>query len=97
MQRKLPDIWKRAWVELVCSKAVQTEIRMKQEKQPEGKVLRVKMGYNPNSSSVGSNIPAFLAFAVGSGAINVIALQILGGISRRIRKGKDCLTRKNQE
>lgn len=73
------------------------EKRMKRKKQPAGRVLRVKMGYNPNSSSVGSHIPAFLAFAVGSGAINVIALQILGGISRRIRKGKDSLTRKNQE
>jgi hypothetical protein len=62
--------------------------RVKAEK---GKVLRVKTGYNPNSSSVGSQIPAFFFFAVGSGICTVIALQILNMVGIRIRKKKDSI------
>jgi hypothetical protein len=54
-----------------------------------GKVLRVKEGYNPNSSSVGSQIPSFFAFAVGSGVFTVIALQILNIVGTYIRNKKD--------
>jgi len=53
-----------------------------------GRVLRVKTGYNPNSSSVGSLIPAFLAFATGAGAATVVAINILNTVSKHIRKRK---------
>jgi hypothetical protein len=43
-----------------------------------GKILKVKMGYNPNSSSMGSMIfilpAALLAITVGFGAISAIIL-----------------------
>jgi hypothetical protein len=50
-----------------------------------GRILRVKLGYNPNSSSVGSNIPAFLAFAAGSGAVSVFVLCLLAAADKRLR------------
>lgn len=53
---------------------------------PRGRVLRVKDGYNPNSSSVGSAISAYLAVAVGAGAVGVILLNLFssaGGLLRR--------------
>jgi len=53
-----------------------------------GRVLRVKTGYNPNSSSVGSLIPAFLAFAAGAGAATVVAVNILNAVGKNIRKRK---------
>lgn len=64
---------------------------MRQKQENKGRVLRVKTGYNPNSSSVGSQIPAFLAFAAGSGAFIVIALHILNAVRKHIRKRKDSL------
>ena len=36
-----------------------------------GKILRVKTGYNPNSSSIGSHIPTFFAMAAGLGFITI--------------------------
>jgi len=60
---------------------------MKQEHN-KGRILRVKTGYNPNSSSVGSHIPAFLAFAFGSGIFTVITLNILNAVAGCIRKNK---------
>jgi hypothetical protein len=51
-----------------------------------GRVLRVKEGYNPNSSSIGSAISAYLAAAVGAGAVGVILLNLFssaGGLLRR--------------
>ena len=51
-----------------------------------GRVLRVKDGYNPNSSSVGSTLPTYLAFAVGSGALTVLILNLLDGAGRLLRK-----------
>jgi hypothetical protein len=56
-----------------------------------GKVLRVKTGYNPNSSSVGSQIPAFLFLAVGSGVLSIIALQMLNVIDVYIKKKKNSI------
>ena len=50
-----------------------------------GRVLRVKWGYNPNSSSIGSGIPAFLAFAAGAGGFTVILLNVLNAAGRLIR------------
>ena len=64
---------------------------MGQKQKNEGRILRVKTGYNPNSSSVGSQIPAFLAFAAGSGAFSIIALQILNAVRKHIRRKKDRL------
>lgn len=61
---------------------------MTQKNGHRGRVLRVKTGYNPNSSSVGSLIPAFLAFAAGAGAITVIAMNILNSTGKHIRKRK---------
>ena len=60
------------------------------DKKP-GKILRVKTGYNPNSSSVGSHIPAFLAFATGSGALTVFIMNLLNSINKRIRGEKQKL------
>ena len=58
------------------------------EQTYKGRVLRVKTGYNPNSSSVGSLIPAFLAFAAGAGAAAVVAANILNAVSKNIRRKK---------
>lgn len=54
--------------------------------QQQGRVLRVKGGYNPNSSSVGSSIPMFLTLAAGSGALAVVLLNALGVVGRLLRK-----------
>lgn len=55
---------------------------------PKGRILRVKSGYNPNSSSVGSNIPAFLAFAAGSGVLSIFVTSILAAADKRLRGKK---------
>ena len=64
---------------------------MSQKQKNKGRVLRVKTGYNPNSSSIGSQIPGFLAFATSSGAFSVIALHILNVVRRHIHRKKDSL------
>ncbi|UCG12597.1 MAG: hypothetical protein JSU72_19275 [Deltaproteobacteria bacterium] len=51
-----------------------------------GKVWQVKRGYNPNSSSIGSEIPLFLAMAVSAGTLTVLALHLLGSVERLIRR-----------
>ena len=56
--------------------------------QIKGRVLRVKEGYNPNSSSVGSAIPVFLAAAVGAGALTAFVLNLLGTIAAIVREQK---------
>ena len=48
-----------------------------------GRVLRVKRGYNPNSSSVGSDIPIFLAASAVAGVFATIALCIFDAKRRR--------------
>jgi hypothetical protein len=60
---------------------------MKQEHK--GRVLRVKTGYNPNSSSVGSLIPTFLALSASAAAMAVLAMNGLNTIDKRIRKKKE--------
>ncbi|MHC4526963.1 MAG: hypothetical protein ACYS29_03725 [Planctomycetota bacterium] len=62
---------------------------MGRKSKSRGRVLRVKQGYNPNSSSVGSQIPAFLAFAAGSGVFTVIAVNILNAFAKRIKKSRE--------
>ena len=62
-----------------------------------GKILRVKTGYNPNSSSIGSQIPAFLFFAVGSGVFTIIALQAINAIDIYIKKKKNSIKAEKQE
>jgi hypothetical protein len=62
-----------------------------------GKVLRVKTGYNPNSSSVGSQIPTFFFFAIASGVCTVVALQILKMVGVHIRKKKDSIETEKQK
>ena len=56
-----------------------------------GKILRIKTGYNPNSSSVGSQIPAFFAYAVGTGALAIITSQILNIIRTNFKKKNDSI------
>lgn len=51
-----------------------------------GRVLAVKSGYNPNSSSVGTAIPTFLAAAAGAGALATIVLTLLSTAAARIRR-----------
>jgi len=53
-----------------------------------GKVLRLKNGYNPNSSSVGSDIPTFLAIATGAAAAVTMAVHLLSAAADRIRGNK---------
>ena len=57
-----------------------------------GRILRVKTGYNPNSSSVGSLIPTFLAFAAGAAALTVLAMNSLNAVDKHIREKKKNLT-----
>ena len=51
-----------------------------------GRVLRVKSGYNPNSSSVGTDIPTFLAAAAAAGTVTTIVLSLLSTAADRIRR-----------
>jgi hypothetical protein len=51
-------------------------------------ILRVKEGYNPNSSSVGSAIPFYLLTSMSIGAASVLVTNILSSVSRRIQRGK---------
>ena len=51
-----------------------------------GRVLRVKGGYNPNSSSIGSSIPMYLMVAASSGALTVVLLNALGVVGKLLRK-----------
>lgn len=61
------------------------------QKYNRGRILRVKTGYNPNSSSVGSLIPAFLAFAASASALTVLAMNSLHAIDKHIREKKKSL------
>jgi len=51
-----------------------------------GRILRVKKGYNPNSSSIGSGILPFLAFAAGAGVLTIILSNTLESVSKIIKK-----------
>ncbi|MBF0223829.1 MAG: hypothetical protein HQK76_00115 [Desulfobacterales bacterium] len=56
-----------------------------------GKILKVKSGYNPNSSSVGSQIPAFLIVGLGSGVMTIMITQLINFIDEWIQKRKNQL------
>jgi hypothetical protein len=68
---------------------------MKQEHK--GRVLRVKTGYNPNSSSVGSLIPTFLALSASAAAMAVLAMNGLNTIDKHIRKKKKSLNSEGEK
>jgi hypothetical protein len=53
-----------------------------------GRVLRVKQGYNPNSSSIGSGILPFLFVAAGSGLVTIVLMNMLNSVSRIIKKNE---------
>jgi hypothetical protein len=53
-----------------------------------GRVLRVKLGYNPNSSSVGSALPMYLVFAAASGALTALLLHLTGAVGASLRRRK---------
>jgi hypothetical protein len=65
---------------------------MKNTASPSGRILRVKKGYNPNSSSIGSDIFTFLSFAAGTGILTVILMNTFNSVGKRIKKNKDKLT-----
>lgn len=57
------------------------------ESETRGRILRIKAGYNPNSSSVGSLIPKFLFLALGTGALTITVLGLVSAVDRKLRKG----------
>ena len=60
---------------------------MKDNDNPQkGRILRVKNGYNPNSSSIGSGILPFLSFAVGAGVFTIILSNALAAAQKSIKK-----------
>lgn len=56
-----------------------------------GRILKVKNGYNPNSSSIGSGILPFLAAAAGAGVFTIILANTLKSAGAVIKKNKDKL------
>ena len=62
-----------------------------------GRILRVKTGYNPNSSSIGSLIPAFLALAAGASALTVLGMNSLNAVNKHIREKKKSLTSEEKQ
>jgi hypothetical protein len=75
------DIWSYAIKRARAASAEQVD-----EQRLTGRVLRVKGGYNPNSSSVGSSIPTYLIAAAGSGALTVVLLNAMEVIGKLLRK-----------
>ena len=67
------------------------------EQTYKGRVLRVKTGYNPNSSSVGSLIPTFLALSTSAAAMAVLAINGLNTIDKHIRKKKKSLNSEGEK
>lgn len=51
-----------------------------------GKILRLKKGYNPNSSSIGSLLPVFLLASVVTGSIAVFISNWFRKADRQIKK-----------
>jgi hypothetical protein len=72
------------------------------DKNTKGKILRVKQGYNPNSSSMGSivfSLPAaLLAVTVGFGVVSGI---IMSAFIRRVEKNgesdEDMVSKKTEK
>ena len=59
-----------------------------ENKKKTGKIFSVKTGYNPNSSSVGSQIPQFFYFCLGCGILSLLAMQGFEKVKSFIRKWK---------
>ena len=53
-----------------------------------GKIIGIKEGFNPNSSSVGSQIPQFFTFALAAGSLTILVLNLLSTYDKRIRGTK---------
>jgi hypothetical protein len=49
-------------------------------------VLRVKQGYNPNSSSIGSAIPTFLGLAAAAGGLGAVLLHLTDSVASLVRR-----------
>lgn len=54
-----------------------------------GKILRVKTGYNPNSSSMGSIIPMFLYITGAAGMVTVFITSMFQKTDREIKQNSD--------
>jgi hypothetical protein len=54
---------------------------------PRGRILKLKLGFNPNSSSVGTTVVVFLWTLVASGAVMAFASAVLAQRFRRRRAG----------
>lgn len=62
-----------------------------------GRILRVKRGYNPNSSSVGSDIPTFLFSSSALVLLTAIVTQVHAIITAHFkRNGERAAPPKNQ-
>ena len=66
----------------------QTHCALSSSHSSRGRVLRLKSGYNPNSSSIGSDIPTFLAFAASAGTLTTVLTHLLSEAGERIRARK---------
>jgi hypothetical protein len=53
---------------------------------PRGRILKLKLGFNPNSSSVGTTVVVFLWTLVASGAVMAFASAVL---AQRFRRRRD--------
>jgi hypothetical protein len=65
-----------------------------------GKILRVKTGYNPNSSSIGSVLPVFFYIAGIAGMLSVFIINMFQKTDKQIKQNKDKLepvSEKNEE
>jgi hypothetical protein len=56
---------------------------------PRGRILKLKLGFNPNSSSVGTTVVVFLWTLVASGAVMAFASAVLAQRFRRRRAAGD--------
>ncbi len=57
-----------------------------------GRILKVKNGYNPNSSSIGSDILTYFTAAAGAGMLTIILMNIKNAAGKAIKKNQDELT-----
>ncbi len=57
--------------------------------QSRGRILRVKRGYNPNSSSIGSDIPTFLFSSSALVLLSAMALQVHSIIKAHFGRDND--------
>jgi hypothetical protein len=51
-----------------------------------GRVLRVKHGYNPNSSSIGSSITTFILLSAAAGGLTVLLTNLTDSVGALIRR-----------